>query len=132
MSTAPLSFLHQRDFLKKVGFTNIIGEEIFTTGQRYVFNAVPDKTLYDKAIDIIRTKNPKKPLFLSLQTISSHKPYNSPAGTSERAAMTYSDMELKVFYDQLNAIGFFKKGTLIIVGDHRKMEPLEREEFQKF
>lgn len=73
------------------------------TGQKYVFNAAPDKDLYDKAISIVRKKDPKKPLFLSLQTISSHKPYNSPAGTSERAAMTYSDMELKAFYEQLKA-----------------------------
>lgn len=132
LSSVPLTFLHQREFLERLDFTTIIGEEAFLTGQKYVFNAAPDGELYNKALDVIRTRDKKKPLFLGLQTISSHKPYSSPGGNSERAAMTYSDLELQQFYDQLKNDGFFKNGTLIIVGDHRKMEPLEREEFQKF
>lgn len=132
LSTAPLSFLHQRDFLKKVGFSQIIGEEAFSHMPHYVFNAAPDESLYQRALRIVRENDKKKPLFLSLQTISSHKPYNSPAGTSERTAFAYSDQALLNFYQQLKADWFFSHGTLIIVGDHRKMEPLEHKEFKKF
>lgn len=135
LSTAPLTFLHQRDFLKATKFQTIVGEEAFTTGKKYVFDAAPDEQLYAKALDIIHTQRQQssgKPLFLAMQTISSHKPYSSPDGNSERAAFAYSDRMIKAFYDQLKSEGFFKRGTLIIVGDHHKMEPLEREEFQKF
>lgn len=101
VSTAPLSFLNQREFLKETGFSKIVGEEAFAGTQQYVFNAAPDKALYDKALQIVRNKDQQKPLFLSLQTISSHKPYNSPDGTSERAAFAYSDAQLLSFYEQL-------------------------------
>lgn len=133
LSTAPLSFLHQRNFLSGVQFQTIIGEEAFLNGPRYVFNTAPDKQLYDRALNILANHDQSKPLFLGMQTISSHKPYNSPGGNNERQAFAYSDAMLKEFYAQLKESGYFTKGgTLIIVGDHRKMEPLEHEEFQKF
>ena len=133
LSTAPLSFLHQRDFLSGLKFDTIIGEETFLSGPRYVFNTAPDEQLYARALNIVTTQPKDKPLLLAMQTISSHKPYNSPGGNNERMAFAYSDAMLKEFYAKLKEQGYFARGgTLLIVGDHRKMEPLEHEEFQKF
>lgn len=116
-----------------MNFKTIIGEEAFLSGPRYVFNTAPDKELYAKALNIITTQPKDKPLFLAMQTISSHKPYNSPGGSNERMAFAYSDAMIKEFYTQLKEQGYFARGgTLLIVGDHRKMEPLDHEEFQKF
>jgi phosphoglycerol transferase MdoB-like AlkP superfamily enzyme len=63
-----------------------------------------------------------------LQTISFHKPYNTPYGTTQKDAIRYADKSLFYFYLQLKKSGFFNNGILVVVGDHRKMEPLENKE----
>jgi phosphoglycerol transferase MdoB-like AlkP superfamily enzyme len=68
------------------------------------------------------------PYFLALQTISFHKPYDTPYGKTHDDAIRYADKSLYYFYLKLKQQGFFENGILVIVGDHRKMEPLEEEE----
>lgn len=53
LSTAPLSFLHQRQFLQGTSFSTIIGEEAFNDEIKYVFDAAPDASLYAKALSLI-------------------------------------------------------------------------------
>lgn len=63
-----------------------------------------------------------------LQTISFHKPYNTPYGKTQEDAIRYSDKTLFYFYLQLKKAKFFDNGILVIVSDHRKMEPLKEKE----
>ena len=63
-----------------------------------------------------------------LQTISYHKPYNTPYGKTEADAIRYADKSLFYFYLQLKKSHFFDNGILVVVGDHRKMNPLEEKE----
>jgi hypothetical protein len=44
----------------------------------------------------------------------------------------YTDATLVEFYNALEDTGFFESGILLIVGDHRKMTPLEAGEYEKF
>lgn len=124
VSAVDLWFLDQRDFLSQAGFTTIIGEEAFATKKKYVFDAAPDMDLYTKTLETISQQ--KQPYFLALQTISSHKPYETPYGNSQADAIKYSDKSLYYFYVQLKKAGYFDNGILVIVSDHRKMEPLEK------
>jgi phosphoglycerol transferase MdoB-like AlkP superfamily enzyme len=73
-------------------------------------------------------KEQRDPYFIVLQNISFHKPYNTPYGTTQQDARKYADKSLFYFYLQLKKSGFFNNGLLVIVGDHRKMEPLENKE----
>lgn len=129
LSTASLDFLDQKSFLKYAGYQNIIGPEAFKGKQRYTFDAAPDGDLYAKAIELVKTQT--SPYFLTLQTISSHTPYNTPYGKTMEAMYRYEDESFAKFYADLKAIDFFKNGMLIVIGDHRKMTPLEDEEFAK-
>ncbi|MCX6822470.1 MAG: sulfatase-like hydrolase/transferase [candidate division SR1 bacterium] len=123
LSTATLGFLNERDFISSVGFSSIEGEETFRNQPKYVFDAAPDQVLFKQALTTIAQQ--KKPYLLALQTISFHKPYNTPYGKTEASALRYSDKMLYYFYQQLKKSGFFDNGLLVVVGDHRKMEPLE-------
>ena len=129
LSTVSLEFLDQRNFLKRAGYQTIIGEEAFEDRKKYTFDAAPDKDLYDKALEIV--KEQKSPFFLTLQTISSHTPYNTPYGRTAEAMYRYEDETFSEFYQELKKTDFFKDGILMVVGDHRKMVPLEDEEFAK-
>ncbi len=129
LSTASLDFLDQKSFLNYAGYQNIIGAEAFKDKQRYTFDAAPDGDLYAKAIELVKSQT--SPYFLTLQTISSHTPYHTPYGKTMEAMYRYEDESFAKFYAELKATDFFKNGILIVIGDHRKMTPLEDEEFAK-
>lgn len=126
VSSVSLDFLDQWTFLSGIWFSNIIGEEAFSGNTKYVFDAAPDHVLYNKTLQTLEQQ--KWPYFITLQTISFHKPYNTPYGKTEEEALRYSDKSLYYFYLKLKQNWFFDNGILIIMGDHRKMEPLEKNE----
>ncbi|MFA7298653.1 MAG: glycerophosphodiester phosphodiesterase family protein [Candidatus Absconditabacterales bacterium] len=126
ISSVDLNFLDQRDFLSGIGFSQIIGEESFKTDKKYVFDAAPDHNLYNKTLETI--KNTTGSYFIKIQNISFHKPYNTPYGKTKEDALRYADKSLFYFYLQLKKSGFFENGVLVVVADHRKMEPLEDKE----
>lgn len=126
ISAVDLNFLNQKSFLSGVGFSQVIGKEAFTGKKKYVFDAAPDHELYNKTLATI--KQQEAPYFMVLQSISFHKPYNTPYGQTQKDALRYADKSLFYFYLQLKKSGFFDNGILIVVSDHRKMEPLQNKE----
>lgn len=130
ISTADLSFLNQREFLTTAWFQKIIWEEEFKDQKKYTFDSAPDWDLYKRALQEINNQTWK--YFLWLQTISYHKPYDTPIWKSEELALKYSDNELFKFYKWLKEIWFFDNWILIIVWDHRKMNAAEEWEREIF
>ena len=94
------------------------------------YYSAPDWDLYDRVLQEIQNQTGK--YFIWLQTISFHKPYNTPNGKTEVSALQYADEELYKFYQELEKIWFFESGILVILGDHRKMNPAENWEREKF
>ncbi|MFZ2151287.1 MAG: sulfatase-like hydrolase/transferase [Candidatus Absconditicoccaceae bacterium] len=130
LSSAGLEFLDQRSFLKNMQYKEIIGEEKFRKDRKYTFDSAPDYYLYNGAIDLISQQTGN--FFLTLQTISSHTPYYTPYGNSSKDMFEYVDKNLYAFYSKLKRVGFFNNGVLIIISDHRKMQPLTKQEVNKF
>lgn len=130
ISAASLDFLDQRAFLSWAWFETIIWEEAFTGSKMYAFESAPDGDLYDKVLQEVQAQTGK--YFIWLQTISFHRPYNTPNGKTEDLALQYSDEELYRFYQQLQKIWFFDNWILVIVWDHRKMNPAEAWERELF
>ena len=122
VSAASLNFLDQRAFLSWAWFQTIIWEEAFT-GDKFSFESAPDGDLYDRVVQEIQNQTWK--YFIWLQTISFHKPYDTPIGKTESLALQYSDEELYRFYQELEEIWFFDSWILVIVWDHMKMNPAE-------
>lgn len=135
ISSVSLDFLEQKKFLINMGFQDIIGSEAFEKEKKYTFNAAPDQFLYKKTLEEINKlweKKEKAPFFIALQTISSHKPYDTPYWNEEEDAFKYADIQLFKFYLNLKAHNFFDNWLLIIVSDHKKMEAITKEEFKNF
>ena len=130
VSAASLEFLKQRDFLSWAWFQKIIWEEEFEGKKTYTFNAAPDRDLYDRVLQEIQSQTWK--YFIWLQTISFHKPYNTPLWETKQLALKYSDEELYRFYQELQKIWFFDNWILVIVWDHRKMDDIEEWEREIF
>lgn len=130
LSAAGLSFLDQRSFLKNIQYKEVIGEENFTRDKKYTFDSAPDSYLYNGAIDLISQQTWN--FFLTLQTISSHTPYYTPYWNSSQDMFAYVDKNLYAFYSKLKRVWFFNSWILIVVSDHRKMQPLTKQEVDKF
>ena len=130
ISSVTLNFLNQRTFLKNLKYKHIIWQEAFSWKQTYSFNAAPDKDLYDKTLEVVSQQTWK--YFITLQTISSHEPYNTPYWKWEKEMFKYTDESLFNFYKQLKQKKFFDNGILILVWDHRKRKPVTEEENEKY
>ena len=130
ISAASLNFLKQRDFLSWAWFQKIIWEEEFEKNKKYTFESAPDEDLYDRVLQEVQAQTWK--YFIWLQTISFHKPYNTPYWKTEELALKYSDDELYRFYQNLQEIWFFDNWILIIMWDHRKMNAVEEKEPELF
>lgn len=86
--------------------------------QRYVFNSVDDKKLFEKMIEKIKSENGK--FFYVTKTTSNHTPYNSPYGMNNmKNAFKFTDESIDLFVKKLTEINYFDNGILILVGDHK-------------
>ena len=132
-SNAPLQFQANGAWLDGLGFDLVEGAEDprYDSVPRYSFNGPADGLLYSRAAELI-TRHSDHPFFLVLLTVSLHAPYQTPepaAGQSPLlSALDYVDRSTSGFYRWLASRGYFSSGYLLIVGDHRRMTPLEPRE----
>jgi len=135
-TTGDLGFLDKGKWCTSIGFDHVEGAEApFYAGMpRLHFDAAPDRALFDRFLQWYRQRDPGRPFFASLLTVSSHPPFIDPESRqhSEEAVIRYVDRELGRFYRQLEASGFFGNGLLLITGDHRAMTPVSAAEVQHF
>lgn len=134
LTTGPLSFTDKGKFMRDIGFDVVEGrEEVprFRSAPRFAFDSPADGVLYDEAIKRIKALlTSDSPFFLTLLTVSTHRPIMDPLGreNTQDNLWDYVDREISRFYRSLRQTKFFDEGLLIITGDHRKMFPIQENE----
>lgn len=127
LTTGNLGFMEKGKWLKDIGFNVIEGHEspAYEGLKRYQFDAAPDEALYSHALAQLKAHR-AKPIFMALETVSTHLPNVDPeTGThSQELTYRYADRQLGKFVRGLRSTGFFSHGTLIITADHRAMVPM--------
>lgn len=134
-----LDFTGQDVWLKEIGFEKLVGgkDPRFNAQKvRGPFNSVPDRVLYNAALDELHGKTAEnKPYFVVVQTFWTHTPFVDENGnhlSGEETVFREADTQIGNFYRQLSEAHFFDNGLLMIVGDHRAPLPFKRAEFQRF
>lgn len=134
-----LDFTGQDVWLKEIGFEKLVGgkDPRFDAQKvRGPFDSVPDRVLYDAAIDELHRKSAEeKPYFVVVQTFWSHTPFLDEEGKhvhGEETVFRETDKQIGNFYRRLLDEHFFDNGLLLIVGDHRAPLPFQSAEFKKF
>lgn len=134
LTTGDLSFSKKGEWLNNIGFDYVEGHDAtFYDGlPRLHFRSVADEHLYARARQYMQKhRDPSKPLFLTLENVSTHQPFIHPH-TRERnlqAVFEYMDATAADFYHTLESDGFFAEGGIFIaVSDHRSMTPISRQE----
>jgi phosphoglycerol transferase MdoB-like AlkP superfamily enzyme len=118
-------------WVEALGFTRVVGGNSpeFAGAPRFVFDMPTDEALYTLAFDHVQKQ--ASPFLLVLFTMSLHKPYELPdardevPGDPQLSQLRYVDRTTFDFYNRLRDARFFDDGVLMIVGDHRRMTPLE-------
>jgi hypothetical protein len=138
LTTGPLSFTGKGEFMRDIGFDVVEGrEEVprFRSAPPYAFDSPADGVLYDEAIERIKVLlKSDSPFFLTLLTVSAHRPIMDPLGreNTQDNLWDYVDREISRFYESLRQTKFFDEGLLIITGDHRKMFPIQENERSRY
>lgn len=133
-----LSFLGQDQWLRTIGFQRLIGHNDPRYAKQEVrgpFKSVPDRLLFDVALEEVKGMPGDKPFFMVVQTFWSHPPFMDPNGKgldNEESVVREADREIGFFYERLMQSGFFDNGLLFITGDHRTMQPFRKAEFDRF
>lgn len=135
LTTGNLGFVGKGKWLKDIGFEMIEGHDApaYTGLKRYQFDAASDDALYARALTQLQ-EHPSKPVFMTLETVTTHLPNVDPeTGThSQERTYRYADRKLGNFVRSLRSRGFFENGTLIITADHRAMVPMSLRELMLY
>lgn len=138
VAAGDLSFLGQEQWLRAIGFDRQVGHDDPRYANQKIrgpFKSVPDSLLFEVATQEIESLSNRQPFFMTIQTYWSHRPFISSSGNhvnDEEIVIRETDHQIGRFYDQLDRMGFFDHGILILTGDHRAMEPFHKQEFERF
>ena len=136
---------NQSGFFSNQGMRNFIGREDFVDP---VFIdptwGVSDQDMFDRAAVELAKKDPGKPFYALLQSLSNHTPYALPeqlpvAPVTDRGsnnqhltAMRYSDWALGQFFEKAKKSPYYKDTLFVIVGDHGFGSPEQLTEMDLF
>jgi phosphoglycerol transferase MdoB-like AlkP superfamily enzyme len=136
---------NQSGFFSNQGMRNFIGREDFVDP---VFIdptwGVSDQDMFDRAAVELAKKDPNKPFYALLQSLSNHTPYALPeqlpvppvtdhgSNNQHLTAMRYSDWALGQFFDKAKQSPYYKDTLFVIVGDHGFGSPEQLTEMDLF
>lgn len=125
LQSAPLSFMMKDQFMPKIGFTKVYGNNFFTRAYSRNRWGVDDRAYFEKSVEVIKELSAnKKPWFMTMLTVGTHDPYNVPDGYrsayapgSFSHAMSYLDAAFGVFLSTLESEGLLKDTLVLITSD---------------
>ncbi len=134
LTTGPISLYRKGEWMSNLGFEHVEGNEhpYYVDEKRYAFDAPSDAALYGRGLQWMQAA--RDPYLLVLETVTTHQPYVDP-DSGERSlekAMRFADRAFGEFLEKLDGSGFFEKGLLVVVSDHRSMTPVSSEELERF
>lgn len=115
-----------RSFNIRNGYDRFIEQKDFSNPSFTTVWGVADEDLGKKAVDEMREMSAKGPFFVTLLTVSNHKPYTYPEGRipekasdhSRANAVKYTDWALGDFFERAKKEKFYKDTIFAVVADH--------------
>lgn len=122
------------NWFSQVGFDEIYDRDAkeFRSAPRFTWDAPSDESMYQLAEKITNQKN--GPYLILIETVSLHQSYILPDAKYKlddnelHNLINYVDQTTYQFYTKLKAANYFNNGVLLLLGDHRRFEPMESEE----
>ncbi len=125
LQAAPLGFMLKDQFMSRIGFARVHGEEWFGTSYARNQWGVDDRAFFEQSLDMVRElRQGDRPWFLALLNVGTHHPGVVPddfdsghaVGTPGRA-MEYLDRAFAPFVPELNRMGVLQDTLVLITSD---------------
>lgn len=133
-TTGDLGMGRRREWLQAIGIGRSEGaEHPFYRGMpRATFDAAADSALVDRFLRWYDRERGREPFMATLLTVGTHPPFVLPGRgmVGEDETVREADRQVARMARELRRRGFFQNGLMIVVGDHRAMTPIPREERQ--
>ena len=137
------TFWNRNIMYKTLGFNNFYGEKSYSASES-IGLGISDKEFLNQSLE--RIKNMSNPFFSFLITLTSHYPYEDiakygdfPVGEYENTilgnylkAIHYTDEQLGMFLDKLEATGLLDNSVVVLYGDHYAIPRDESASLAKF
>jgi lipoteichoic acid synthase len=131
-TTGDLDFGARREWLRGIGIGYAEGaDHPFYRGMpRAAFGAASDGALVDRFLAWYDRERGAGPFMATLLTVATHPPFVMPGAgiAGEDDMVREADRQVARLAAQLRDRRFFDDGVMIVVGDHRAMTPIPREE----
>lgn len=131
-TTGDLGMGRRRQWLDAIGIEYAEGaDHPFYRGMpRATFDAAADAALVDRFLGWYDRERPRGPFMATLLTVGTHPPFTLPGRgvVGDDETMREADRQVARLAATLRERHFFDNGLMIVVGDHRAMTPIPREE----
>lgn len=117
-----INFTNQKAFLKSGGYTDIVSDKDFPLTQQLSKWGVDDHFVFEKVIETLENDTTSSPLFYTIQTSTSHEPFDAPVDLFENNkenAFAYTDACIGDFVAELKRIGRWDNSLVILIPDHQ-------------
>lgn len=124
------NFTNMRSYLMGMGIENIVSDKDFPISQRLSKWGAHDEVVFNRLWSDINDKEIASPFFVSLQTSSSHEPFEVPYNRLEDErlnAFAYTDECIGQFIDKLKSSSLWDSTLVMLVPDHLGAYPYDIE-----
>lgn len=131
-TTGDLDMTGRRRWLQAIGIGYAEGSEhpFYRGMPRASFGAAEDAALVDRFLAWYDRERASRPFMATLLTVETHPPFVMPGRgmVGEDEVVREADRQVARLAGRLRERRFFDNGVMIVVGDHRAMTPIPREE----
>ncbi len=125
LQAAPLAYMLKDQFMPRIGFSAVHGDEWFEAAYRRSRWGVDDRAFFEQSVRMVdQLQRSGKPWFLTLLTAGTHHPFTLPrdyraadGSTGFRRAAAYADEALGSFVRALERAGVLEQTLILITSD---------------
>lgn len=117
-----INFTNQNAYLKSGGYDETTSDKDFPISQKLSKWGVNDEFVFDKVLETLSTENHDRHLFYTIQTSTSHEPFDAPVDLFENPkenAFAYTDACIGNFIEALKKTDRWENSLVIFVADHQ-------------
>ena len=132
LQAAPMAFMVKNQFMPQAGFERSAGDTWFEQHYHRNFWGIDDRAFFEQSVGMIEDlQRGDRPWFLTLLTVGTHHPFNTPpdfegsyAQGSAGWAMEYLDLAVGAFVRRIEELGILNDTLVVITSDEsREMVP---------
>lgn len=117
-----INFTNQNAYLRNGGYDETTSDKDFPIAQKLSKWGVNDEFVFQEAIETLKTEDQSVPLFYTIQTSTSHEPFDAPVDIFEKNkenAFAYTDKCIGEFLAELKLSGRWDNSLVVFVADHQ-------------